>query len=141
MTFTIANPNYVERVRRIWQSAPFIAHLGMELLRIEPGLCTSRFVPRPEHGQQDGFIHAGAIGTLADHTAGTAAGTLMREDQIVLTSEFKLHLLRPGRGTLDCVSTVLKAGRIFSIIESEVRAGDVLVAKLIGTFAIVDAPT
>jgi len=88
--------------------------------------------------QQDGVVHAGVISTMADHTSGTAAGTLMEASQIVLTSEFKLHLLRPARGPLTCTATVLKPGRLFSIVEAEVLAADVLVAKLIGTFAIVD---
>jgi uncharacterized protein (TIGR00369 family) len=137
--YKIANPAFVERVRQVWDGAPFIAHLGAELLRIEPGVCESALTPRPEHLQQDGITHAGVIATIADHTAGSAAGTLMAAHQIVLTSEFKLHLLRPARGRLTCLATVLKPGRLFSIVEAEVRTGDALVAKLIGTLALVDA--
>ena len=110
----------------------------MELVRVEPGICESALTPRPEHLQQDGVVHAGVISTIADHTAGSAAGTLMDAHQIVLTSEFKLHLLRPARGRLSCVATVLKPGRMFSVVEADVRVADVLVAKLIGTLAIVD---
>lgn len=136
--YKISDPAFAERVRQIWDGAPFIAHLGVELLRIEPGVCEAALPPRPEHLQQDGVVHAGVISTIADHTAGSAAGTLMAAHQIVLTSEFKLHLLRPARGRLTCVATVLKPGRMFSIVEAEVRAGDALVAKLIGTLAFVD---
>lgn len=136
--YKISNPEFVARVRQIWNGAPFIAHLGAELRRIEPGICESALAPRAEHLQQDGVVHAGVIATLADHTAGSAAGTLIAAQQIVLTSEFKLHLLRSARGPLACVATVLKPGRMFSIVEAEVRAADTLVAKLIGTLAIVD---
>jgi uncharacterized protein (TIGR00369 family) len=136
--YKVSNPAFVARVRQVWDGAPFITHLGVELLRIEPGVCESALTPRPEHLQQDGVVHAGVISTIADHTAGSAAGTLMAAHQIVLTSEFKLHLLRPARGRLTCLATVLKPGRMFSIVEAEVRTADALVAKLIGTLAIVD---
>lgn len=137
--YKVTNPAFVERVRKIWDDAPFIAHLGAQLLHIEPGICGSALAPRPEHLQQDGIVHAGVVTTLADHTAGCAAGTLMAAHQIVLTSELKIHLLRPARGPLTCRAAVLKPGRMFSIVEAEVRAADVLVAKLIGTLALVDA--
>jgi uncharacterized protein (TIGR00369 family) len=137
--YQVKHPEFAARVRRIWDEAPFIVHLGMTLLQVEPGRCESALTPRPEHLQQDGVVHAGVISTLADHTAGAAAGTLMDARQIVLTSEFKLHLLRPARGRLTCTATVLKPGRMFSIVEAEVRAAEALVAKFIGTLAIVEA--
>ena len=137
--YQVKNSEFAARVRRIWDEAPFIVHLGMTLLQVEPGRCESALTLRPEHLQQDGVVHAGVISTLADHTAGAAAGTLMDMRQIVLTSEFKLHLLRPARGRLTCTATVLKPGRMFSIVEAEVRAAEALVAKFIGTLAIVEA--
>jgi acyl-coenzyme A thioesterase PaaI-like protein len=59
---------------------------------------------------------------------------------IVLTSEFAIHLLRPARGEkLECVATVLKPGRMLTVVESEVycHAGSerVLVAKAVATIA------
>jgi len=36
--------------------------------------------------------------TAADHTAGGAAGTLVRSNEMVLTAEFKINLLRPALG-------------------------------------------
>ena len=50
------------------------------------------------HLQQDTFIHAGVLATMADHTAGAAAGTLVDIEEIVLTAEFKVSLLRPAVG-------------------------------------------
>lgn len=137
--YKVANPAFAERARQIWEDAPFIRHLGAELLHLEAGVCESALMPRAEHLQQDGVVHAGVVTTIADHTAGCAAGTLMAVHQIVLTSELKIHLLRPARGRLTCRAAVLKPGRLFSIVESEVRAGEVLVAKLIATLAYVDA--
>jgi uncharacterized protein (TIGR00369 family) len=137
--FTVRNPEFATRVRQIFDDAPFIQHLGVEVVGIAPGLVETALVPRAEHLQQDGVVHAGVVATLADHTAGAAAGTLMAASQIVLTSELGLHLLRPARGRLACRATVLKPGRTLSVVEAEVTDPDgVLVAKLIATLAIVD---
>jgi uncharacterized protein (TIGR00369 family) len=133
----VRNPEYTARVREIFDAAPFIRHLGIELVSIEPGVVCTAISPRAEHLQQDGYVHAGVVGTIADHTAGGAAATLLMADQGVLTSEFKIHLLRPARGRLDCTAKVLKSGRLFSVVEAEVFGEGALVAKLIATMAIV----
>ncbi len=77
---------------------------------------------------------------MADHTAGGAAATLARPGTIVLTTEFKIHLLRPARGQkLECVAKVLKPGRMLTVVESEVychsESKRVLVSKTIATIA------
>ena len=82
--------------------------------------------------------------TLADHTAGTAAFTLVRADQIVLTAEFKINFLRPARGTqLICRSSVLKPGRQLTVVESEVfcvnNHEERLVSKATVSIAVVTA--
>jgi len=133
----IRNPEYAARVHQIFAAAAFIRHLGIELISIEPGVVRTALSPRAEHLQQDGYVHAGVVSTLADHTAGGAGASLIMADQGVLTSEFKIHFLRPARGRLECIATVLKPGRAFSVIEAEVIGEGALVAKLITTMAIV----
>jgi acyl-coenzyme A thioesterase PaaI-like protein len=49
--------------------------LGASLVGLSEGVAESELEIAPRHGQQDGFVHAGVIATLADHTAGAAAGT------------------------------------------------------------------
>ena len=128
--------------RRIFKVAPFITSLGCQLDKLESGLCHSHIVLTDAHQQQDGFVHAGVQATLADHTAGTAAVTLIEEGQRVLTAEFKINLLRAAKGTeLVCHSTILKPGRMLIIAESEVytRQADnslILVSKATVTLAV-----
>lgn len=134
------SPNLVE-LRRIFDSAPFVADLGIQLASAGEGACETVLPLQTRHLQQDGFVHAGVQATMADHTAGAAAGTLLRPGEIVLTAEFKIHLLRPARGErLWCAAKVLKAGRRLSVVESEVfcETGPkrVLVSKAIATMAI-----
>jgi uncharacterized protein (TIGR00369 family) len=131
-------PDYAAYVRAIFDRAPFVRDLGIELRDLGPGWCETALTITPRLRQQDGFAHAGVTTTLADHTAGGAAGTLIGPDQIVLTSEYKIHFLRPGRADrLTCRATVLKPGSMMTVVEAEVRALDSLIAKMMATVAIV----
>jgi uncharacterized protein (TIGR00369 family) len=139
-----SNPDYADKVRRLFVGAPILEELGIEAGDIGEGFCESRLVLAKKHLQQDGFVHAGVVATMADHTAGGAAGTLVDADRTVLTIEFKINLLRPARGeSMRCRATVLRPGRTISVVESEVftRSGDreTLVAKAMVTLAVVDA--
>ncbi len=131
-----------EQVRTLMQ-APFLRLLGVEVDSIEPGRVVSRLPVREDLNQQNGYVHAGAVGTLADHTAGAACGTLLDDNHMPLTAEFKVNLLRPALGVaLVCDSTVLKMGKTLTVAESEVFAEDAdgerkLIAKATVTLAIV----
>lgn len=115
------NPEWRAEVERVFYQAPFIQSLGAEILEISPGHCCSRILLDPHHLQQDGYVHAGVQATLADHTAGTAAATLLPEGSIVLTAEFKINLLRAAQGTaLVAEARVLKPGRMLTVAEAEV---------------------
>jgi uncharacterized protein (TIGR00369 family) len=133
-------PLALARVHELFASAAHVTALGVSLVRIEAGLCESVLIVRPEHTQQNGFVHAGVTATMGDHTAGGAAATLVPESHGVLTTEYSIHLLRPARGKeLRCVARVLRPGRAFSVVESEIFADGTLVAKLTATLAIVSA--
>jgi len=130
----------MEELRRIFAAAPFVADLGIEPDSAADGTCVTHLDVQPRHLQQDGFVHAGVQATLADHTAGAAAATVAQPGYLVLTTEFKIHLLRPARGQrLECVAKVLKPGRMLTVVESEVyclsESGRVLVAKAIASMA------
>ena len=51
----------------------FIRYCQFEPDKIERGYFQSRVGIREHHRQQNGFIHAGVMATMADHTAGYAA--------------------------------------------------------------------
>ncbi|GAB5602508.1 PaaI family thioesterase [Thermus sp. FJN-A] len=125
-----------EELSRVF-TAPFVNHLGVRLVEAGEGWCLTEMPVGPVHLQQDGFVHAGVQATLADHTAGAAATTLVALGEAVLTVEFKLNLLRPAQGErLRCRAQVLRGGRTLSVVESEVHT-DRLVAKATVTLAIV----
>ncbi len=136
--------DYNGKAVAIFSRAAFIGGLGVRLRDAGPGWCESDLTVSPAHLQQDGYVHAGVQATMADHTAGAAAGTFAAEGDLVLTVEFKINFLRPALGErLRCRASVLRKGRILSVAESEVYAdqegSEKLVAKAMVTLALVPA--
>ena len=132
------------RIRRLYLRAPFVRDLGMTLDGAGPGWCEASLAVEERHLQQDGFVHAGVVTTLADHTGGGAGWTCTTEGQTVLTVEFKISLVRPATGgRLRCRAEVVRAGRTLIFTEATVFAvdadGEKLVARLSQTLAVVDA--
>jgi uncharacterized protein (TIGR00369 family) len=123
-------------------SRGFIGYCGFAAEVIRRGYFQSRVNIEEQHRQQDGFIHAGVMATMADHTAGYAAFTTVPEDYQILTIEFKVNFLRPAYGErLVCRSRIIREGLQIIIGESEVfdQRGDekVLVAKALVTLMAV----
>lgn len=136
------NPHYREVIESSFRQANFLVDLGIRFVDCGPGWCETLIELTPRHRQHHGFVHAGVQATIADHTAGAAAMSVTPEDATILTSEFKIHLLRPAKGErLTCRAQVLKPGRMFHVVESEVYAHDGerrgLVSKLVATMAVV----
>jgi uncharacterized protein (TIGR00369 family) len=99
---------------------------------------------RPDHRQQDGFVHAGVIATMADHTAGYAAYTTVSEEFRILTIEFKINYFRPAAGdAVVCRSSVISNGKKIIVSESEVfsisEGRERLVSKAMVTLMAVPA--
>jgi len=92
--------------------------------------------------QQHGFIHGGALMTLADHTCGGAAASVVPEDREVITVENKVSFLRPASGPdLICRADVLRVGKTLVFVEAAITVGakesQVLVAKASSTLAVI----
>ena len=97
--------------------------IGARLIRVEPGVVEIELPFRADLTQQDGFLHAGVITTVADSAAGYAAYTLMPAGSRVLSIEFKVNLLRPARGELFVArAEVIKAGRTLTVVRADVFA-------------------
>ncbi|MDX1569692.1 MAG: PaaI family thioesterase [Xanthomonadales bacterium] len=131
-------------VKNVFHSAPFIAALGMKLESVGEGECVTTLELAERHLQQNGVVHAGVLFTVADHTAGGAASTLVPTDAYVLSAEVKISLLRAAKGEkLICRARVLKPGKRLSFVEAEVfcvaDGKESLVAKASGTMAVIAA--
>jgi uncharacterized protein (TIGR00369 family) len=117
----VLDPAAERRCRESFARQAFVLHLGGAMEELAPGRAVLRLPFRPELAQQHGFFHAGALTTLADTAAGYAAFSLMPEGSAVLTVEFKMNLLRPGRGTAAVArAEVLKPGRTLMAVRADV---------------------
>ena len=135
------NPDYRKALEHGFASAQFVQANGAELLDCGPGWADASIEINSQHLQQNRFIHGGLQATLADHTAGAAATTLIEAKQFVLTLDMHIHFLRPAEGEyLVCRAKVLKPGAQFSVVESEVYArkqdAETLVSKATVTVAL-----
>ena len=123
-------------------SRGFIQYCQLEAEIVKRGFFQSRVTIETHHRQQDGFIHAGVMATMADHTAGYAAFTTVSEEYQILTIEFKINFLRPAHGNaLICRSRIIREGKQIIIAESEVsdlaEGSETLVAKAMVTLMAV----
>lgn len=119
--FEPKNPDYEDRVRDSFLRQPFMALLGATIPVIKPGYCEVHLPFREDLTQQHGFIHGGALASIADSAAGYAAFSLMPADAAPLTVEYKLNIMRPGAGVrVEARAEVIKPGRSLTVIRADV---------------------
>ena len=112
--------------------------IGAQLESVEVGKVIISLELKPNIKQQHGFGHAGVTFSIGDSAAGYAALTTMKQNQEVLTSEMKIHLLSPADGKmLKAVGTVLKSGKRLIVVQSNIYSQkgkkDKLIATMLGT--------
>ena len=121
--FDPPDPDFAERVRRSFARQRLLATLGATLDRVAPGEVDIRLPFREDLAQQHGFLHAGAITSIVDTACGYAALTLMPAGAAVLSVEFKLNLLSPGRGeSFVARARVKRPGRTVTVVTGDVFA-------------------
>ena len=97
--------------------------LGITVASLEPGRVVLELPFREDLCQQNGFVHAGAITTLADSACGYAAISLQPAERDILTVEFKVNLMSPALGrTFQATATVVRSGRSLTVCSAEVLA-------------------
>lgn len=129
-----------DRISASFTRQRFLTLLGAELVSVENGRVVISCECRDALTQQNGFMHAGAITTLADVACGYAAMTTAPDRSNVMSVEYKMNLLRPMSGkTLSVVGTVLKSGRTLTVTRAEAFDADSgkLIAEMLGTMITV----
>jgi len=138
MNFEPSNPSFAADVKDSFAKQAVMTTIGAELVGVAPGAVQISLPYRSDLTQQDGYLHAGIVTTIADSACGYAAYTLMPPNSAVLSVEFKVNLLRPAKGEeFLAVAEVLKPGRTLSVVRADVFANPkserVLVATMLGT--------
>lgn len=119
--FEPRDPDWRARVEASFARQSFMATLGASIDRLEPGAVDLAAGFAEGLTQQHGYFHAGVTTTLADTAAGYAALSLYPKGFGVLTTEFKMNLLNPGRGDrLLARGRVIKPGRTLTVTAADV---------------------
>lgn len=138
----IAEPDFKERVEESFERQKAMKLIGAELTRCEPGIVEIEMPFRDDLTQQHGFLHAGMISAALDASCGYAAFTLMPPEAAVLTIEFKVNLLAPGKGerflfrgevTKPGRTIMVSDGQAFAVTDTDVR----LIATMTATLMVV----
>ena len=127
--------DFEERLRTSFARQQVMATIGAELTLVSPGTVEIEMPFADRLTQQHGFLHAGIISTALDSACGYAAFSLMPEDAGVLTIEFKVNLLAPGKGSRFLFrGSVTKPGRTIIVADGQAYAfADDGEARLIAT--------
>ena len=139
----IPNPNFEERVRASFARQHAMATIGAELTLVEQGTVEIELAFDPRLTQQHGFLHAGIISAALDAAGTYAAYSVIDPDASILTIEFKVNLLSPGRGerflfrgevTKPGTTIIVSDGRAYAISPDGPAK---LVASMTGTMMVV----
>lgn len=141
MTFTAKNPAYESTVRDSFARQPLMTTIGARLVLVTPGEVHVALDHAPALTQQNGYLHAGAITSIADTACGYAAFSLAAADSDVLAVEFKINLMAPARApSFIARARVLRAGRTLSVCLADVcgvsDGTEELVATMLSTIII-----
>jgi uncharacterized protein (TIGR00369 family) len=128
------DPQYAQRVRASFDRQAAMKTIGALLAQVEPGRVVVELPFSQALTQQHGFLHAGMIAAALDSACGYAASTLMSADAGILTIEYKINLLAPGKGErFRMEGVVLRPGRTITVVEGKAWAIDQGQDKLIAT--------
>ncbi len=132
---TDSDPDFEERVRSSFERQSAMRTIGAELTLVRPGTIEIEMPYSSALTQQHGFLHAGVISTALDAACGYAAYSLMPPHAAVLTIEFKVNLLAPGKGERFLFrGSVTKPGRTIIVADGQAYGiGSDGAAKLIAT--------
>lgn len=112
-----------DRIADSFQRQRLLQTLGARLLRVADGEVDIELPWSEAVQQQHGFVHAGAIATIADSACGYACLTRMPEGSAVLSIEFKINLLAPAVGERFVArGRAVRVGRTIGVAGAEVVA-------------------
>jgi uncharacterized protein (TIGR00369 family) len=134
--------DFRRRIRQSFQRQAAMATIGAELTRVEHGMIEIELPFDVKLTQQHGMLHAGVISAALDSACGFAAYSVIDPDASILTIEFKVNLMSPGRGerflfrgevTKPGTTIIVADGRAYAITDGPAK----LIASMTGTMMVV----
>ena len=130
------------RIRQSFARQGAMETLGAELTRISPGVVEIELAYDRKLTQQHGFLHAGVISAALDTACSYAAYTVIEQEASLLTIEFKVNLMSPGRGerflfrseiTKPGSNIIVADGRGYALTEGPAK----LIASMTSTMMVI----
>lgn len=142
--FESRNPDFERAVRDSFARQGLMGTLGAQLGEVLPGRVVIIADYHDALSQQHGFFHGGVIGAIADSAAGYAGFSLMPAESNVLTVEYKMNIVAPGKGErLIARGQVIRPGRTLTVTRADVFAveggAETLCATMLQTLMRLDA--
>lgn len=134
----MANENLptFEDLQAFFNAQGFLHTIGAELTYSEPGKVIISCPLTDALTQQNGYMHAGVISTVADVTCGMTALSALPKGYNMLSVELNMNLMRPMTGScLVATGKLIRLGRSIAVAEAEVINEDngKLVSKMTAT--------
>lgn len=115
----------------------FGKHIALDMSERGDGVSRCVVDVQPIHLNPHGVVHGAVIYAMADQGMGAAVYSKLEPDESCATIEIKIvYMASATSGRLECETRLLNKGRRVAVLESEVRSGERLIAKALGTFAI-----
>ncbi len=134
--------DFRERIRKSFGQQPAMRTIGAELTRIEQAIVEIELPFDPKLTQQHGLMHGGIISTALDTACTYAAYSVITPDAALLTIEFKVNLMSPGRGerflfrgeiTKPGSTIIVADGRAYAVSDGPAK----LIASMTATMMVI----
>ena len=139
---TGSSGDFRTRIRTSFARQAAMATIGAELTRVEHGTVEIELPFDIKLTQQHGILHAGIIAAALDSACGFAAYSVIDPSASILTIEFKINLMSPGRGerflfrgdvTKPGTTIIVADGRGYAIGDGPAK----LIASITGTMMVI----
>jgi len=116
---------------------PFGDLIGLTFTRCEDGFSRCLIEVSEKLLNPHKTLHGGVAYSMADTGMGAALYTRMDEGELCATIEIKIVYFKAvTTGKLTCDTKLIHRSKKIAALESEIKLGEQLVAKALGTFSI-----
>ena len=120
---------------------PFMEHIGLEPLSLDPGGCRTRLRSQPALLNSRGDVHGGTLMSAFDFTLSAAARAHDPLRYGAITVDQTTHFLEAARGDLTVNTRCIRRGKSMAFCEGEiVDAAGTVVAVARAVFKLVRHP-
>ncbi len=116
---------------------PFGELIGLNFIELRIGYSKCTLEVRDKLLNPHKVLHGGVMYSMADTGMGGALYTCLNKNESCATIEIKINYFKAvSSGVLICHTKVIHKGKMSAVLDSEIMRDEILVAKAIGTYAI-----